>query len=59
MDLQQMADVIMMKVVYGGREGQVITSEDRDDAEYALCLDAAQAILNGRATGSAGNPTIS
>jgi hypothetical protein len=47
MDLQEIADVIMMKVVYGSKEGHVITAEDRDGFEYSHCLDAAQAILDG------------
>ena len=47
MDVQQIADTIMVKAVYGGREGFVVTTEDRDHHEYGACLDAAQAILDG------------
>jgi len=46
--LQQIADVIMTRVVYSGNEGWVLTSEDRDDHEYVHCLDAAKAVIDGR-----------
>jgi hypothetical protein len=50
MNLQQIAllsDIVMAKVVYAHDEGHVVTSEDRDEGEYAHCLDAVMALSAG------------
>ena len=45
-DLERdIADVIMNRAIYQDREGQGMTSHDRESHEYLYCQNAAKTIL--------------